>query len=147
MNKKIDNKIGYGIVVLIVVIGGLIYFTKNTNAPTVDITPSSIQTSIKTPSPTEVTTPALTPNSKHTTYNINIENFSFSKNSISIKKGDTVVWTNKDSAPHTVTGMNGGINSGTLGLGQSYSYTFTTAGTWSYLCHFHPSMTGKIIVQ
>ena len=64
---------------------------------------------------------------------------------MSIKKGDMVVWTNKDSAPHTVTGD--GLNSGTLSGGQTYSFAFNTAGTFSYKCNFHPSMTGKVIVQ
>ena len=62
-----------------------------------------------------------------------------------VKKGDTVVWTNKDSAPHTVTG--GSLNSGTLSGGQTYSFTFNAAGTVSYACSFHPSMTGKVVVQ
>src|SRR5262245_46739842 len=48
--------------------------------------------------PTPVTTP--TPQ----TYNVTIQNFSFNQSALTVKKGDTVVWTNKDSAPHTVTG-------------------------------------------
>ena len=63
-----------------------------------------------------------------------------------IKKGDIIIWTNKDSAPHTATGDNGGPDSPTLGTGQSYSFTFTSAGTFTYHCNFHPSMKGTVMV-
>ena len=80
------------------------------------------------------------------THAVAIQNFAFAQSALTVKKGDTVVWTNKDSAPHTVTG-DGGLDSGTLSGGQTYSFTFATAGTFSYKCNFHPSMAGKVIVQ
>jgi plastocyanin len=47
---------------------------------------------------------------------------------------------------HTVTGDNGGPSSQPLATGQSYSFTFNTAGTFAYHCSIHPSMTGMVIV-
>ncbi|MBY0376670.1 cupredoxin family copper-binding protein, partial [Patescibacteria group bacterium] len=81
-----------------------------------------------------------------TSHTVSISNFAFSPSSITIKKGDTVIWTNKDSAPHTVTGNTGGPSSDTLNKGQSYSFTFNTTGTFPYYCKIHPSMTANVTV-
>ncbi|SNQ61792.1 Putative blue (Type 1) copper domain protein (fragment) [Candidatus Methanoperedens nitroreducens] len=52
-----------------------------------------------------------------------------------------------DSAPHTVTSTSGIFDSGSIGNGQTFSYTFNTAGTFEYSCIVHPSMQhGKVIV-
>jgi len=76
-----------------------------------------------------------------------IANYSFVSQSISIPVGGTVTWTNQDSVPHTVTSTDGGpLNSGTMAPGSSYSYTFTKAGTYTYHCSIHPSMTGTVVV-
>jgi LPXTG-motif cell wall-anchored protein len=63
-----------------------------------------------------------------------------------VKSGDTVTWTNRDSAPHTATASNGSFNTGTLKQGASASHTFTTAGTIAYICAIHPSMHGTVVV-
>lgn len=82
------------------------------------------------------------------THVASIQNFSFDPLSSTVKKGDTIVWTNKDSAPHTVTWDVGGQqSSGTLKTGESFSFTVNTTGTFSYHCAFHPSMKGKVIVE
>lgn len=75
---------------------------------------------------------------------IDIMDFAFNPDAITVSKGTTVTWTNKDSAPHTVTGT--AFTSETLSQGQSYSYTFNEAGTFEYHCNIHPSMLGKVIV-
>lgn len=66
---------------------------------------------------------------------------------ITVKPGTTVTWTNDDSAPHTVTGDNHQCGSQGFSQGQSYSYTFTQSGTYSYHCDYHPYMVGKIVVS
>ncbi len=76
---------------------------------------------------------------------VSIQNFEFSPNTITVKVGTTVTWTNNDSAQHTVTG--GALDSPTLNQGQTYSHTFTQAGTSDYICIFHQSMRGKVIVE
>ena len=75
---------------------------------------------------------------------IDIKDFAFNPDTITVTKGTTVTWTNKESAPHTVKGT--AFTSGTLNQGQSYSYTFNEAGTFEYLCGIHPSMRAKVIV-
>jgi len=77
--------------------------------------------------------------------NVNIENFAFSPNIIKIKAGDIVTWANNDDAPHTVKGKE--FDSGTLNKNQEYKYTFSQSGTYEYICNFHTSMRGKIIVE
>ena len=76
----------------------------------------------------------------------------FDPSSLSVKVGTTVVWTNKDSAAHTVTsgdptaGPSGQFDSGIIKPGNTFKHTFTNTGTTSYYCSIHPWMTGKIIV-
>lgn len=77
--------------------------------------------------------------------NVNIENFAFSPSMIKIKTGDTVTWTNKDNALHTVTGD--GLDSGNLNKNQEYKKTFSEPGTYEYICSFHTSMKGTVIVE
>ncbi len=80
--------------------------------------------------------------------NLKIQNFAFSPSTITINKGDTITWTNADSAPHTVTSDSGSeLNSGTINNGGVYSHTFNTAGTYKYHCAFHTSMKATVIVQ
>lgn len=83
-------------------------------------------------------------------YSIDIMNFAFQPSELTISVGDTVKWTNQDSASHTVVLDAGntlsGFGSTNMAQGQSYSYTFTTAGNFTYHCGIHASMKGNIIV-
>jgi len=73
--------------------------------------------------------------------------YAFSPKTISVSVGDTVIWDNRSSASegHTVTGD--GLDSGTLKQGDDYSFKFRKAGTFKYLCEFHPSMKGTVKVK
>src|SRR5688572_3850089 len=78
---------------------------------------------------------------------IEIENFAFSPETITVKKGTTITWTNRDSMAHTVTGNDGqGPDSELLDQGESYSYTFNEAGSFPYACKPHPNMQATVIV-
>lgn len=79
---------------------------------------------------------------------VEIKGFAFSPATLTVKIGDSVTWTNMDSAPHTVTSDSGSeLDSPTLSKGEIYSHTFNSAGTYNYYCTLHPSMKGKIIVE
>lgn len=83
------------------------------------------------------------------TNSVTIQNFAFSPASITVKKGTTVTWTNKDSTPHTVTQDEAGgpgMDSKGLAQGETYSATFNTTGTFKYHCAFHSNMTGTVTV-
>lgn len=75
---------------------------------------------------------------------VSIIDFAFEPQTLQIPVGTTVIWTNNGEAPHTVTG--GPLDSGTLRSGDSFQFTFNTAGTFDYVCAFHPQMTGTIDV-
>jgi len=82
------------------------------------------------------------------TINAEISGFSFSPSTLEINVGDTVVWTNKDSSPHTVTSNSGiELDSPSLSRNGIYSHTFAAAGTFDYHCGFHSGMAGTIIVN
>ncbi len=78
-----------------------------------------------------------------------IENFSHRNAQIQV--GETLVWTNMDPVPHTVTfGSRGvaepGFDSGLVGPGQSFALKFDRPGTYSFTCTLHPAMNGVIVV-
>lgn len=78
---------------------------------------------------------------------VTIQNFAFAPKALTVPVGTRVTWTNKDTATHTVTATNHAFDSNDLQTGKSFSYTFTKAGTYSYLCEIHPYMTAQVIVQ
>ncbi|MDO8673447.1 MAG: cupredoxin family copper-binding protein [Dehalococcoidia bacterium] len=76
-----------------------------------------------------------------------IQNFLFGPKALTVPVGTTVRWTNKDSAAHTVTSGKGTFDSGNLAQGQSFTFKFTQAGTYDYVCKIHSGMTATITVQ
>jgi plastocyanin len=76
----------------------------------------------------------------------------FSPARIQVVLGTTVTWTNRDSVPHNVTiapvviSSSNNWESELLSPGQSFSYTFTSQGTFQYHCQEHPGMIGVVIV-
>jgi plastocyanin len=78
---------------------------------------------------------------------VNIDNFTFSPATVTIPPGSTVRWTNRDEIPHTVVSDDKSIRSKAMDTDESFSYTFTKRGTYTYFCSVHPKMTGKIVVQ
>ena len=82
------------------------------------------------------------------TYDIKIKSFSFQPPELKIKAGDTVTWTNRDSASHTVTSDSGNeIGSSLLSKEETYSHTFMQTGTFAYHCRPHSGMKASIIVE
>ncbi|NPV70069.1 MAG: cupredoxin family copper-binding protein [Firmicutes bacterium] len=74
-----------------------------------------------------------------------IEKSKFQPATLTIHKGETVTWVNEDQAPHTATGK--GFNSGNLAKGGVFKHTFTESGTFDYICTYHPSMKGQVVVK
>src|SRR4029453_19002247 len=65
---------------------------------------------------------------------------------LTVKAGQTIIWTNNDAVPHTVTSDAGLWDSGDINPGQSYELTLTKPGTYSYHCMHHPYVKGEGIV-
>jgi plastocyanin len=79
--------------------------------------------------------------------NVTIQNFAFSPAAITVAKGTTVTWTNRDSTAHTVTVDSGnGPKSSQLQKDQTYSFKFDQAGTAAYHCSIHPYMKASVTV-
>jgi plastocyanin len=76
---------------------------------------------------------------------VEIRNFKYIPQNLTVKVGRTVRWTNFDSARHDVVGS--GIKSEYLEKGESFSYTFEKEGTYQYICTLHPWMEGEVIAQ
>jgi amicyanin len=82
-------------------------------------------------------------------YSVAMKGYAFSPASLSVPAGSTVTWTNYDTAPHDVKTTSGplSVHSPMLNKGQSWSFTFTTAGSYGYVCTVHPDMTAGITVR
>ena len=110
---------------------------------------SAAITQAKTAAATKTSTSTTTAKTTAAVTNeVMIQNYKYTPAALTVSVGDTVKWTNMDTAPHTVTVTSGPVkfNSGNLAKGQSFSYTFTKAGTYAYYCAVHPDMTAKVTV-
>ena len=79
---------------------------------------------------------------------VSIDNFTFNPTPLTVKAGTTVTWTNKDDIPHGIaSSTNAFAKSRALDTDQSFSFTFTTPGTYQYFCYVHPHMVGSVVVE
>ena len=78
---------------------------------------------------------------------VTIDNFVFSPERVTVKVGTTVTWTNHDDIPHTVAAKDRGFKSKVMDTDESFSFTFSSPGEYSYFCSLHPHMTGTIVVE
>jgi plastocyanin len=77
---------------------------------------------------------------------IAINDFAFAPATLTIPAGTTVTWTNSDEEPHTVAAEDGSFHSPGMGSGATYSFTFSDAGSYDYVCSIHPFMHGTVVV-
>ena len=82
-----------------------------------------------------------------TTHTIQIQNFAFAPAALTIAAGDTVIFTNLDSAPHTASADGGAWDTGRMDQGASVQITFSSPGSFTYFCAFHPNMKGAITIS
>jgi len=66
----------------------------------------------------------------------------FEPTTLTIRVGDTIRWFNDDALPHTVSATDGSWDSGNLPPGAAFERTFDAAGSYPYLCRYHPGMAG-----
>jgi amicyanin len=77
---------------------------------------------------------------------VSISNFKFNPATLTVPVGATVTWTNQDEEPHSVAGKDGSFHSPGMDTHGTYSFTFTTPGSYDYICSIHPFMTGTVVV-
>jgi len=131
MNKTII----IGIVVVVIIVGAFMWMKKD-NSSTMQMQHS--QSSSQTSPATQKTV------GKNA---VAIQNFAYSPATITVKVGESISWTNQDSAGHSATADDSSFDTGVLPQGQSKSLRFAKAGTYTYHCSVHPSMKGTVIVQ
>ncbi|OMB90492.1 amidase [Mycobacterium colombiense] len=98
-----------------------------------------------TPAPTtgmSITAPAAPVRGDQVT----IDGFAFAPVTLTVPAGTTVTWTNRDEEPHTVAASDGSFHSPGMGTGATFTHTFSTAGTFDYVCSIHPMMRGTVVV-
>ncbi len=91
--------------------------------------------------------PAAAAGSQTAGKQVNIDNFSFSPETITVPVSTPVTWVNHDDIPHNVVSTEKGFKSPVLDTDEQFSYTFTAPGTYNFYCSIHPKMVGKIVVQ
>lgn len=90
---------------------------------------------------------ALVSNASAATVSVDISAFLFKPDVLFVTAGDTVTWTNRDSALHSVVFLTGLGQTENFGLGQSSSLRFISPGTYRYICGLHgQSMSGMVVV-
>ncbi len=77
---------------------------------------------------------------------VEIEDFSYRPDPVTIEEGGKVIWKNRDSVPHTATAADGSFDTGTIEEDKIKSETFKQPGTYEYVCSIHPRMHGTVEV-
>lgn len=103
--------------------------TANTQAPATAAEPAATTIAVGEPSVGEIT----------------IQDFDFGT-PLTVAAGASIEVTNADGVAHTWTSTDGVFDSGNLGGGDSFSFTFDEAGVYDFVCLIHPSMTGSVTV-
>ena len=94
---------------------------------------SASATTADSPAPQGVTAVAIT-------------DFKFNPATLTVPVGSTVTWTNQDEEPHTLAAKDGSFHSPGIDTHGTYSFTFSTPGSYDYICSIHPFMTGTVVV-
>ncbi len=99
----------------------------------------------KTPTATKIAAPTNAVMSN----TVAITNYKFAPDTITVKTGTTVTWTNNDEVHHSVTAdtkSDAAPTSPLFAKGETYSFKFTKAGSYTYHCEPHPYMHGTVVV-
>ena len=96
----------------------------------------------------------VNPDEATATTEVAIQDGKFEPETIKVKVGDTVTWTNEDSRshivasdPHPIHTDLSALESDNLSPGERYTFTFTEKGEFTYHCHLHPGVKGAVIVE
>ena len=79
---------------------------------------------------------------------IEIKDFAFNPQTLTVKSGERITWINRDEEPHTIVSVEKQFKkSNALDTDQEFTITAGAPGTYSYFCSVHPKMTGTIVVE
>jgi len=80
-------------------------------------------------------------------HTVTIEGNAFRPDDLTVDRGDTVVWVNRDFYPHTATDTEGRFDSGVIPANESWALTVDASGELAYTCTFHPAMKATLRVR
>lgn len=141
-------------IILVIIIGGGYYLVKGKSTMQPQSAPATQTTQQNTQPSSMQEQTSTTPTASSSSNAVNFTANGFEPHSITIKVGQTVMWTNKSSDdlwvasnPHpTHTDYPGFDELKSMPTGQTYSFTFTKVGNWGYHDHLNPSQQGKVVV-
>jgi len=84
---------------------------------------------------------------KPKTHTVTIEGMRFQPEMLTVERGDTIVWVNKDIVPHTATSTSGGFDSKDIQVDETWKFTIRKIGDFAYICTFHPTMKAILRVE
>jgi amicyanin len=141
---KDQKKLMFGIAVAAIVIIGGVIAAGGMKKDSTSTASTSSTSSAKTSTSSSDTSSAVA------TTAVKIENYMFGPMITKVKVGDTVTWTNMDAVHHNVVADQksaDGPNGPLIGKGETYSFKFAKAGTYTFHCEPHPYMHGTVIVE
>ena len=133
-------------VVVVLIAAGVLLAMRKSDNTTPTTTSDSSMSAMDMPKDSPSTSTSDTSSNSNT---VTIKDFAYSPATLTVKVGTKVTWTNEDSVAHTVTADQPSSDapaSGNFGKGESYSFTFNKAGTYSYYCMPHPYMKATVVV-
>jgi len=80
-------------------------------------------------------------------HTVTIDGFEFHPPTVTVNRGDVVVWRNNDPVPHTATARDAGLDSSEIAANASFRFTAPHAGRYEYICTLHPTMKGVLVVN
>jgi plastocyanin len=107
---------------------------------------SSTETEATTDTTTESNSAPAPSGEAQRSEKVEIVEFTYGPDPVTVQAGGKVIWLNEDTAPHTATADDGSFDTGTLERGKLKSETFKQAGTYPYFCEIHPTMHGTVEV-
>ncbi|HLQ12925.1 MAG TPA: cupredoxin family copper-binding protein [Steroidobacteraceae bacterium] len=81
------------------------------------------------------------------THQVTIDGVRFDPQELTVRAGDTIVWSNHDPFPHTATAVGRQFNSREIASGRSWKFTARKKGVFAYACLLHPTMLGTLRVE
>ena len=82
-----------------------------------------------------------------TTHTIVMEGVAYKPEKLTVNVGDKVVWANKDPFPHTATAVDKTFDSREVAAARTWTYVAKKKGTFEYVCAYHPTMKGTLVVK
>jgi plastocyanin len=127
--------------------GGTPASSGGTTTTSTTTTTTTTTTTAAPPASSAAATHATAASAGSAAHVVHTKNFAYIPPSVTIKVGETVQFVNDDATQHTVTASDKSFDSGNMNQNATWSHVFAKAGTYPYICTYHPYMKGTIVVR